>query len=90
MFYLFTIFFSLVLIYQTKKRKEVRFFGITLQLLLQVAFGAYQLSQMQRETFDNPYLIVNPWRAVWAILIPCYWITALHSSRMKRFCRGAE
>jgi hypothetical protein len=87
MFYAFTIFFALALIYQSRNRSMVRFFGITLQLLLSIAFGACQFFWRARETFDNPYLTISPWRPVWTILIPCIWIAALYSPSVNRFCR---
>jgi hypothetical protein len=62
-------------------------FTITLQLLLQIAFGLYQFSQRHGETFGNPYLTISPWRLVWSVLIPCIWIALLHSPPMNRFCR---
>ena len=86
MFYAFTIFFAIALIYQQKKRKNVRF-GITLQLLLSIAWGVYQFFQKTGETFGNPYLTISPWRPVWTVLIPSIWIVLLHSPRMNRFCR---
>jgi len=86
MFYAFTIFFAFTLIYQPKKRRVVRFAGITLQLLLQITYGVYQLFKMTGETFGNPYLTISPWRPIWTILIPSIWIAVLYSPRMNRFC----
>ena len=86
MFYAFTIFFAFALMYQQKKRNVMRF-GITLQLLLSVLFGAYQFVHRPRETFGNPYLTISHWRLVWTMLIPSIWIALLHSPRMNRFCR---
>ena len=90
MFYGFTIFFAFALIYQRRKRKIMRFGGITLQLLLSILFGAWQFFQRIGETFGNPYLTSSPWRPVWTILIPCIWIVVLHSPRMNRFCRQID
>ena len=90
MFYGFTIFFAFALIYQRRKRKIMRFGGITLQLLLSILFGAWQFFQRTGETFGNPYLTSSPWRPVWTILIPCIWIVVLHSPRMNRFCRQID
>jgi hypothetical protein len=86
MFYAFTIFFALTLIYQRKGRGAVRF-GVTVQLLLQIAYGTYQIFLMTGKTFGNPYLTVSPWRPVWTILIPSIWILLLYSPNMNRFCR---
>ena len=85
MFYAFTIFFAIALIYQQQKRKRVRF-GITLQLLFSITLGVCQFFQKTGETFGNPYLTISPWRPVWTVLIPSIWIVLLHSPRMNRFC----
>ena len=86
MFYAFTIFFAFILIYQHRARRAVRL-GITLQLLLQIAFGTYQFFRVTGDTFGNPYLTTSQWRPVWTMVIPCLWIAVLYSPRLNRFCR---
>jgi hypothetical protein len=88
--YTFTIFFAFALIFQQQRRSTIRLLGITLQLLIQIGYGAYQLSQMGRENFGNPYLTINRWQPIWTILIPVIWLTVLHSPRMNRFCRQSS
>ncbi len=85
MFYSFTIFFAFALSYQQKRRRVTRL-SITLQLMLSIAFGAFQIYQRHGQNFGNPYLTVSPWRWVWTMLIPGIWILILHSPRMSRFC----
>jgi len=86
MFYAYTLYFAFALIYQARRRSGTRF-AITVLLLLQVVFGAYEISQMSGENYGNPYLTISPWRWVWAILIPCLWMVVLHLPRVNRFCR---
>ena len=90
MFYAFTIFFACALVYRRQKRRTVRLAGITLQLVLSIVFGMLQMLQIGRETFNNLYLTISPWRAVWTIVIPCLWIPALYSPAMNRFCQQQE
>jgi len=89
MFYMFTLWFAVALIYQRRGRNRVRF-GVTLQLLVSITFGACQLFQAPGEAYGNPYLTVSPWRPVWTILIPFIWIIMLHTPRMNRFCRQTD
>ena len=84
--YAFTIFFAFALIFQRQRRGAVRFFGITLQLLLQIGCGIYLLSQFGRPNFGNPYLTVSALQPLWTILIPAIWITLLHTPSINRFC----
>lgn len=85
MFYAFTIYIAIALIFVQRKRMYIRF-GITAQLVLSIAFGIFQLFQITGKTFGNPYLTVSPWRPVWTILIPGIWIVLLHLPSMNRFC----
>ena len=85
MFYSYTIFFALMLVYQPRGRRAMRS-AVTLMLLLQIVCGVCEYSLRSMETFGNPYLTISAWRPVWTIIIPGLWIAALYLPRMNRFC----
>jgi len=35
--------------------------------------------------YNNPYLMISPWRPVWTIVLPAIWILVLLSPRIKRY-----
>src|SRR5581483_8982993 len=53
--YAFTIFAAFALIFQRERRRRemVRFLGITVQLLLQIAYGLYLVLQPSSQDFGN-------------------------------------
>ncbi len=85
--YAFTIFFAFQLMLQRQRRGFVRFFGITVLLLIMITLGNFDLSEIDQPNYNNPYLTISPWRRVWTIFIPVIWIMLLHTPGMNRFCR---
>lgn len=88
-FYAFSIVFAVALIFQHRRRRQMTL-SITILLVVQIAYGIFQLCQADRPNFGNPYLTVSPWRPVWTILIPTTWIVVLHTPSLNRFCRLAQ
>lgn len=86
--YAFTVFFAFALMFPLPHPGLSRFLGLTLQLLLQIAYGVYLFFQPIRPNYGNPYFTVSEWQPLWTIVLPAVWIALLHTPGMNRFCRA--
>jgi hypothetical protein len=87
MFYSFTVFFAFAIAYIPTRRNVMRF-AVILQLLFSILAGNADLYQRSTDTFGNPYLIISPWRPVWTMALPAFWIVLFFTPGMNLFCRN--
>lgn len=91
--YAFTLIFALPMIFNRIReyRQLLRFFGITVLLLIFIVHGVNDVYRFGRDGWPPdlgiPHLAISPWRPIWTILIPSIWIAVLHLPSMNRFCR---
>jgi thiol-disulfide isomerase/thioredoxin len=70
--YQFTIFFA-IYYFITQQRKIL--YLIAGNLLLYLCFGVVEVFKPALEHFGSPYLMISPWRPLWFIALPAFWLT---------------
>ena len=89
--YLFAVFMAFSAIF-TQQRKSI--YGVVASLGFAMVFGAIDTSRhtlgplAEAPNFDNPYLIYNPLRPVFTILLPALWLLLLITPRMRKWIKS--
>lgn len=91
--YAFTLFFAFALIFVKRlPRREgiIWRFAIIAILLIYIFAGYLQMKKVGGHDFGNPYLRVSPLRPLWTMVIPAFWVMALLSPRVNKFCKSRD
>jgi hypothetical protein len=84
MFYMFAIPGCAALLSSGTRRSRL---GLVGMMGIAVLFGLYEWwADAGEPDFGNPYLIVSPYRPIWTVLVPLFWMGVLLSPRIKQYC----
>ncbi len=63
-------------------RKHAVNYSLTI-LIIVIVFGIYDIKNYKGLFQDNPYLYHSPYRPIWTVGVPAFWILVLISEKMK-------